>query len=791
MKKMLLGCALLASLAQVNAQDVNKIEFCDKKYDYAEGKDSITLFLKVLDSNGKSCDDVTTANLEKYLVIKEDDKIISPDRCMYSSVSTGQRIPAGFTFSVLVDLSIPEEGKGQIYDAVAQLVQSAPDSCVFLSFFGDEVTATQMVTKKNFNDFEELFHKHSDNKYFYGALYSKLTEFSNEAAEFENDVHTAADYERNGVIAQRAQANKDKNLLFVFTEGNMRPADETISFIEVADYQTNASHLVPQVYALYYTGDGVDENVELTLDAVTTPRDENGTPIEDRQGMYMPSDNLASVLSNFQQVVKNAMYDFAFSYRATKDKVYNGVVTYTAEWKDGSAGQGQYTIGSVEKPWPVKAESTSATITKVLVALLIALLTFFFFFLIMKVLVPFIKSKRFGMKYYKKYEPEANVSRRICTYCRQDIEPGQMVVVKCKHIMHVACWQQNGYKCVEYGQNCKDGIQDHVEWKEMFSKASLRDTYQTLAGILAAFVSWIIFELTGNGLFPGIGEGIANAFFTNEEQKGNLMGDCAVKVSALLTIGLLLGFFLSLVFRYFDEYRKKDAKIYLKILGMSLLSGIIGMAAMAVGGIIFCLLLSAIGTTYIPWYCSLPAYILFSVCVPLSLTIKSSIPMKSALIGGLIAAAIGFIVLMCGSIGNIGWLNMLLDFIIYGGGLGASLVTVRMLAERYFLLIKNGVKAGQKIPIHKWMNATGGGNKVTIGATGDCEVQMNWEKSNKVAKEHVQLYIDQAKTLPMLKALVPGVLYNMRSELPANKPTVLSNGDTFKIGDTIFEYVES
>ena len=229
--------------------------------------------------------------------------------------------------------------------------------------------------------------------------------------------------------------------------------------------------------------------------------------------------------------------------------------------------------------------------------------------------------------------------------------------------------------------------------------------------------------------------------------------------------------------------------IYLKIVGMSLLSGIIGMAAMAVGGIIFCLLVSATGTPY--WYCSLPAYILFAVCVPLSLTIKSSIPMKSALLGGLIAAAIGFLVLMFGSIGNIEWMPNLLNFIIFGGGLGASLVTVRMLAERYFLLIKNGVKAGQKIPIHKWMNATGGGNKVTIGATGDCEVQMNWEKSNKVAKEHVQLFIDQAKTLPMLKALVPGVLYNMRSELPANKPTVLSNGDTFKIGDTIFEYVES
>ena len=783
MKKMLLGCALLASLAQANAQDVKKIEFCDKKYEYAEGKDSVTLFLKVLNSEAKSCDNVTTTNLGEYLVIKEDGNIISPDRCMYSSVSSGQRIPAGFTFSVLVDLSIPEEGKGQIFDAVGQLVESAPDSCVFLSFFGDEVTPTQMVTKKNFKDFEQQFHKQSENKYFYGALYSKLVEFSSEKAELEDSVHTAAGYERNAAIARRAIASKDKNLLFVFTEGNKRPTDEYIDFIPVSDYEEKAER-VPKIYALYYTGDAVDENVVTTLNAITAPRNNEG-PIADRQGMYMPCDNMATVLSNFEQVVKDAMYDFAFSYRATKDKIYSGLVKYTAEWKGGNVGEGEYSIGSAETPWPIRAESTSATITKVLVALLIALLTFAFFFLIVKVLVPFIKSKRFGMKYYKKYEPEANVSRRIYTYCHKDIEPGQMVVMKCKHIMHVACWQQNGYKCVEYGQNCKDGIQDHVAWKEMFSKASLRDTYQTLAGILAALVSWIIFELTGRGLFEGLGEGIAKAFTSNE----SLTGECAVKVSALLTIGLLLGFFLSLVFRYFDEYRKKDAKVYLKIMGMSLLSGIIGMAAMAVGGIIFCLLTSATGNPY--WYCSLPAYILFAVCVPLSLTIKSSIPMKSALLGGLIAAAIGFVVLMFGSIGNVEWMPNLLNFIIFGGGLGASLVTVRMLAERYFLVIKNGVKAGQKIPIHKWMNATGGGNKVTIGATGDCEVQMNWEKSKKVAKEHVQLFIDQAKTLPMLKALVPGVLYNMRSELPANKPTVLTNGDTFKIGDTIFEYVES
>jgi hypothetical protein len=60
-----------------------------------------------------------------------------------------------------------------------------------------------------------------------------------------------------------------------------------------------------------------------------------------------------------------------------------------------------------------------------------------------------------------------------------------------------------------------------------------------------------------------------------------------------------------------------------------------------------------------------------------------------------------------------------------------------------------------------------------------------------VAKQHVQLFIDHARQLPMLKPLASGVIYNIRTELPVNRPSVLSNGDTFKVGDTTFEYVEN
>ena len=784
-QRLFVACLLIFIAATtVSAQNVKQIKFCDKKYEYGIGQDSITLYFNVLDLEDKPIRNLKESELSNYLVIKEDGNIISPTRSKTFQISTGQRIPSEYTFSVLVDLSIPEAGKAKIYDAICKLVESAPNGCVYLSFFGDEVTPSVALTKDNVTKFKDSFNKTSENKYFYGALYAKLAEFSKSKAEFEESVITSSDYKRNSEISQRAYKNQDKNILFVFAEGYKSPTiEENIAFLEVTEYQKGTTHIVPKVFAFYYTEEGQDADIENVLQGVCNPH------VEGHEGKYMPANDMAQVLNDFMEVVNEQMYDYAFVDKATDSKKYFGKTSYVAEWKGDALGKGEFSIGSAEQPWPEHSESTMDTLIKFLIAILVTLLTIAFFFAVMKVLVPFIQSKAFEVKYYKKYVPEANVSRRICHYCKQEIQEGQSIVVKCKHIMHVHCWQQNGYKCAEYGQNCKTGIQSHVEWKELLTWKSLKDCHQTMAGIFAGFISWVLYELAGRGGFDGLSKTIVSTFYTAKEGLPDLSTECIGKTSAFLTIGLLLGFFLSMIFRYNDEYRKKDWKIALKIVGLSLLTSLIGVIAFAIGADILCSLLSAIGTTYIPWYCSFPAYILFSVGVALALTIKSSIPMKSALIGGGVSSIIGFIVLYFSSFA--GQMNMLLDFIIYGGGLGASLVTVRMLAEKYFLVIQNGVRAGQRIPIHKWMNATGGGNKVSIGMTGDCEIQMNWEKSNKVAKEHVQLFIDHERQLPMIKPLATGVIYNTRAELPVGKPNVLSNGDNFKVGDTIFQYVET
>lgn len=784
---------ILLTTGILKAQNISEIQFCGREYSYDEGEDSITLYFNLLNRVGARVSELETEDFIDYFVLREDDNIIGYEKYEITAIKSGQRIPAEYTFSVLVDLSIPQEFKHSIYLAVGDLVNSAADGSVYLSFLGDQVTSSISVTKENYKDLEEYFNGNTTNKPFYDGIFAKLVEFSKDIDPKESRIKTEDGYIRNEAIANRAEANPDRNILFVFVEGSRVYSSEEILSFQVFEYQNLVEHIVPKVYALYYTTNADDPGITNTLQAICEPRSSSGKVIESRRGKFMPSTDMSEIIKSFEDVVSDAKYDYSLKYQVDKNKTYSGKVTYSAEWKRHSIGEGVFSIGSAENPWPIRPQTNADVALKYLYAILVTLGTIAFFFAIVKILIPYIRFKSFKVKYYNRYVPETNVSRRICHYCKQDINPGQHIVTKCKHYMHVSCWEQNGYKCAEYGQNCKTGIQSHIDWKQLFTASALKDCSQTISGIVAGFVSWILYELLGRGLFNGLSTKIVDIFYSNQTDVHTLQLDCVNKTSAFLTIGLLLGFFVSFIFRNNDEYKKKDAKVWGKIIGLSLLTSLIGMLVFAVGAIILCTILANTNTTYVPWFCSLPAYLLFSISVSLALTIKSTIPFKSALLGGLCSSLIGFIVLYFSSQNNSSnaWMNMLLDFIIYGGGLGASLVTVRLLAERYFLVIQNGVRAGQKIPIHKWMNATGGGNKVTIGMAGECEIQMNWEKSRKVGQEHVQLFIDYDKQLPMLKPLDTGVVFNTRAELPVGIPSVLSNGDNFKIGDTIFVYLET
>lgn len=773
----------------VSAQTPARMQFCDRAYSYGIGNDSIKLFFNIYGENGKTLPNISSSELSNFLNLYEDGEQIP--NFSARRLNSGIRLPKDYTFSILLDQSIPSDGKMQILQAVRLFIEIAPDSCIYVSFYGDNVSNSVIATKKTYPEIERAFLMSTTGKTFYSGVYSKLAEFTQGGVDLSQV--KSSQYTQNQDISNRAVLNPGKNILMVFAEGSRRPDDELLDIISVEELQGQYAESFPKVYAFYYTAEGENTNIEITLNLLANPVDANKSPITGLRGKVKSSSNMSEVVNTFTETVEESAYGYELVYHADENKTYTGNVSYKAEWGKTVIGEGKFTIGSAERPWPEREQSSTNIFIELLVAILVTIVTFAFFFLVMKIVVPYFRFLSFKSKYYKKYQPEANVQRRICHYCKQDLKAGQIIVTKCNHWMHKHCWEENGYKCAEFGQNCKTGIQDHIEWKELFKLNSLKECSQTIAGVLAGLISWIIYEICGRGGFTGLSKFIVGLVFNETDPQASLMPDCVMRTSSFLMIGLLLGFFISLVFRYKDDIRNKDWKIWLKIIVLSVMTGAIGMLAFAIGADLFCLILSWTGKLFIPWYCSLPAYILFSISVSLALTIRSSIPVKSALIGGTISAFIGFLVLYFTKFtsGRYEWLNMLLDFIIYGGGLGASLITVRMLAEKYFLVIQNGVKAGQRIPIHKWMNATGGGNKVSIGMTGECEIQMNWEKSNKVAKEHAQLFIDHEKNLPVIKPMATGVLYNSRAELPVNRTAILSNGDTFKIGDTIFKYEEA
>lgn len=797
MIRVLVATLLLCFALPLNAQQVKQIKFFGKSF---VGNDSIALHVKLLDESGRAIRGLSPDEMRSNLKLFEDDRDhrIPPESISVRPVgqSSGQRIGEDFTFLILIDLNIPD--KPMIFNAVSELVKSAPKGCVYISFFGDEVSKSELITTDNLEAMRAKFDASSSGKCFYSAMYAKLTEF-NPAATETTGLKLQSGYVKNADIAQRASQNVGKNYLFVFADGSTEADFEAEQVIGeytlggqlLSNYQKTGPASTPMVYAFYYTGAGENEEMREDLKDVTNPI-VDGVIISDRVGKFFPSADMNQALSEFKQTVDDAAYDYDIIYAVRQNKVYSGQqVHFFVSWQDSEIGSGTMTIGSNENPFPAEQLTAGDVVMKYLISLFVALLTFAFFFIVVKIVIPMAKSKLFAMKYYKPYVPSRDGVRRIiCRYCAQDILPGQKVVQKCDHLMHVHCWQENKYHCTDYLQSCHTGVQPRVDWDKMFTRESMRDVNQTLAGILAALVGWVVYEITGRGsVFTSLASKIAG---TSLVPSHALWADSVSTISSFLSIGLLLGFFLSLIFRYNDEYHQKEVKTMLKIVGLSVLSAMIGMVAFAIGGLIFSFWVSKLGGLVIPWYCSLPAYLLFSVCFAMSLSILSSIPVKNALLGGVVAAIIGFIVLMFSGMSSAQspWMTMLLNFIIFGGGLGASIAIVRMMAEKYFLIIQNGVKKGTKIPIHKWMGATGGGKTITIGIIADCEIQMKWETSNKVAKEHAQLYVNHTLERAVIKPLEAGVVYNSRTMLTQNSEHILNSGDTFQIGDTIFVYLE-
>ena len=179
-----LASLLILCLAlPLQAQTVKKIDFCGKTL--IEGTDSIALHIKLLDEAGKAIQNLSPDDIRKKLFLFEDASGINDyeHRIAEKAISIrqvgkggGERISEDFTFLVLVDRNIPDMQK--VYDAVGELVKDAPKGCVYLAFYGDDVSSSELVTTDNFAQMRSKFDTASENKCFFSAMCAKLNEFN-------------------------------------------------------------------------------------------------------------------------------------------------------------------------------------------------------------------------------------------------------------------------------------------------------------------------------------------------------------------------------------------------------------------------------------------------------------------------------------------------------------------------------------------------------------------------------------------------------------------------------------
>ena len=95
-RKLIALCMAMSVILSMSGQDIKQVKFCDKKYEYGVGKDSLTLYFNILNAEGKRVQNISTNQLQNYLVIKEDGSLIPSSSCKINAITSGQRIPAEY-----------------------------------------------------------------------------------------------------------------------------------------------------------------------------------------------------------------------------------------------------------------------------------------------------------------------------------------------------------------------------------------------------------------------------------------------------------------------------------------------------------------------------------------------------------------------------------------------------------------------------------------------------------------------------------------------------------------------
>lgn len=703
---------------------------------------------------------------------------------------------------VLVDksASISESEFSREFDAIKKFYGELPNVSLYLAAMDSCVTETKFI--RNDGDIDTWFRSddvyidfgklgNRTEKYLYKAIISKLEEMSGVPNTCYPDMNP------NQQLVNDTTSNM---MLFVLTNGKV--TDDNGMFIGGADFFRYKNHLMYEIprmieygtmknipiYCIYFGSENVDESQKNEMRVICHHSADNNH----ERGHFYESYMIDSLRNTLVGTIEDFRYDSQLVLVNMPGKVFNGQSLEMRVWIQNTYnkafGSVKYSMGTPAKP--IKVVKGNYSWNNALLGLLIGCVFSALVYLFMQYLLPLILYKLFLKRYVMLYSKFCNTRQKgedvvmqKCYYCKDEFQNDDVVVAKCKHTVHWDCWVENRNRCPEYGMNkCKEGAYYYNQKQLSDERNSPYFTRWMIFGLISGMLSWVFYQIIPQGwILPGAIESIVMAMnplgdSINQGAALNLVG----KIQYLLLCGTVFGFFVTLMFSYIIDYHKKNIKNVGVMFARAIFNAMVGFVSFFLGSLIIIAFgkdTSCFWTDWIPW-------LFFGSGITWMISYKTEVDFKNALIGGLIAVLFSFINLFVFDFVMVG----MFSFMIYGAGLGTAIAVVHHVSERYFLHVEGTMKP-RDIAIYKWMNVSGGFNRVSIGRSEDCVIEMNWDNSANIAQKQVELYLENDR--PYCRAITDGTIMG-GDNWPLRKDEVimLKHGTSFTIGATKFTYIE-
>ena len=422
----------------------------------------------------------------------------------------------------------------------------------------------------------------------------------------------------------------------------------------------------------------------------------------------------------------------------------------------------------------------------------IGLLVILFVYLIFQFLIPFIKYRLFLRKYVVKYIP-GNMSvgniavSESCYFCKGTFEPGDEIVVKCEHVMHKSCWDENQYHCPEYGRHCDKGSHYYNHINLFDPSNAVYQLKWIIMSILAAMLAWSLYVF----LILELDQTTPTLVARMVEAKLADVGSYAVfnetenSMGYLPLFGMCLGGCLTLVLSLLSVKKQFSLRqvldLALRVLVVSLASYFLFLLTESV----------MMAFDMNPWLALInwiPMSIM-TLLIAFVSTADTKIHLRKYFL--LIAIVLGGLSLYVWSFFFRGLMMLdirvllLFSCIFYCVGVGLAVAQMMPRSERFFLNVRGAVKETD-IALFKWF-INNPDEVVTIGKSIDCSLQMTWDIKGQVAPVHANLELTNVGI--RLTALEEGVMFGSKMLSPGDS-RLLSHNQHFTIGDTTFTYME-